>query len=197
MKANKYFDFVASEYNKNRTKGIHGYFAKKETKVIINFLNIKKGEKILDAGCGSGLHCKKIKDLEGIPYGIDISKNMIKNLRKNKIKGETADIENFNLNRKFDKALCAGVFEFIKNHNLAIKSIKKHLKKNGILVLHYPRISLLGILYLLFHLILHGMKTKLFTKKQIENLLKENKFSIEEHEDADLCASVVKAKNKY
>lgn len=197
MKPNKYFDSVASEYNENRTKSIHGYFARKETKIIMEFLDVKKGENILDAGCGPGLHCKKIKDLGGIPYGIDISKNMIKNLRKKKIKGNIENIENFNLNKKFDKALSAGVFEFIKNQDSAIKSIKKHLKKKGILVLHYPRISLFGILYFLFHLVLHKIKIKLFTKKQIENLLKKNGFSIERHKDADLCASVIKAKNKH
>ncbi len=196
MKPHEYFDSEAKEYNKNRTKGIHGYFAAKETKVIMEFLDVKKGEKILDAGCGSGLHCKKIKDLGGIPYGIDISKNMIETLKKNKIKGEIADIENFDLNRKFDKALSAGVFEFIKNQASAVKSIKKHLKKGGIIVIHYPRFSIFGILYFLFHFVFHRIKIKLFTKKQIENLLKKNRFYIEEYKKADLFISTIKAKNK-
>ncbi len=194
MKAVDYFDSVAESYNKNRTKGVHGYFANKELKIVLNFLDVKMGEKILDAGCGSGLHCKIIRSLKGKPYGIDISKKMIENLKKNRIEGKIANIENFRLNRKFDKAISAGVFEFIKNHDGAVKSIKNHLKKNGIFVIHYPRKSIFGVLYFLFHLILHRIKIKLFTKKEIENMLKLNNFTIEKTHKADLFVSVTKAR---
>ena len=70
MKAKDYFDSVADEYSTDRTKGIHGYFADKELKLVMIFLDIKKGERILDAGCGSGLHCNIIKSLKGTTFVI-------------------------------------------------------------------------------------------------------------------------------
>ncbi len=194
MKAREYFDSVAENYSKERTSGIHGYFAKKELKVVLNFLEVRKGNRILDAGCGSGLHCRLIKKLGGKPYGIDLSKKMIKNLKKNNISGRVENIENFNLKKKFDKALSAGVFEFIKNQDAAVKCIKNHLGKNGIIVIHYPRKSVFGLLYFCFHLFLHRIKIRLFTKKQIEKLLAANNFKIEKHRKADLFINVVKAK---
>lgn len=194
MKPVEYFDKVAENYNKDRTSGIHGYFANKELIVVMRFLDVKKGEKILDAGCGSGLYCKIIKKLGGKPYGIDASKSMIKNLKKNKIPGKVADIQNFNLHKKFDKALSVGVFEFIRNRDSAVKSIKKHLKKKGMVVIHYPRKSLFSLLYFLFHFILHKIKIKLFTKKELEILLISNGFTIEKHRKADPFASVIRAR---
>ncbi len=193
MKANEYFDSVAQTYNKNRTSGIHGYFANKEMKLILKMLDVKKNEEILDAGCGSGLYSKIIKDLKGIPYGIDLSKKMIENLKKNNIKGEVANLENFNLNKKFDKVLCVGAFEFLQNQENAVKSIKKHLKKNCEFILLYPRRSLFGIIYFMYHFILHGIKIKLFNKKLI-SLLEKNDFNIIDLKKADLFTNVIKVR---
>ena len=85
MNPEQYFNSVADEYNKNRSRGIHGYFAKNEMIMAIKLLDIKKEDRVLDAGCGSGLYSLIIKDKGAKPYGIDVSKKMIVNLKKNKI----------------------------------------------------------------------------------------------------------------
>src|SRR3989338_8996551 len=147
MKSGEYFDSVAGEYIMNRSHGLHGYFAKKEMKLVLKMVDAKKGEKILDAGCGSGFFSLIIKKSGAIPYGIDISEKMINNLRKNKIKGQVANLEDFNLNKKFDKILCVGAFEFLSSQKKAVDSISNHLKKNGNFILLYPRRSLFGLAY--------------------------------------------------
>lgn len=195
MKTINHFDSVSKGYNENRSKGWLGNIVNKEKEVILKFLDIKKNEKILDVGCGSGFYSKIIKNLRAKPYGIDLSKNMINLLKKNGINGEVADIENFNLRKKFDKILCVGVFEFLKNPENAVKCIKKHLKKNGYFVLLYPRVSIGGILYFFYHLILHRIKIKLFSKKSLNKLFSKYNFRLINLKKPEFITAVAKFKS--
>ena len=103
-------------------------------------LAIKKGDKILEAGCGAGrvyFHYKK----RGFNIkGIDFSKNGIKNILE---KDPSADVEVGNIskvqypNENFDTILAFGLYHNIEDINELKKSFSETvriLKKNGQLV---------------------------------------------------------------
>lgn len=171
MKAEEYFDEKAKNYHQGRSKGFIGSLVAKEEYLALKLLNPKKNEKILDAGCGSGFFSISIKNNGSDIFGIDISHAMINELRKRGINGKVADMEKLNLKKKFDKILCSGALEFTKHPQKVIRGFSKHLKKGGIIVLIYPKSSLVGYIYKLFHL-LHGVSITLSTKKRIKYLVK-------------------------
>lgn len=169
MKAKQYFDKKAEGYQKERTHGLIGNLVANEQSIVMNLLSPKEGEKILDAGCGSGFYSSLIRDYGASVFGIDFSPAMITELGKKGIPGEVADIEHLNLGKKFDKILCAGALEFTRMHQDVFRNFSEHLKEGGCFVLVYPRKSFGGVIYQLFHLS-HGVKIKLFSKKELKNL---------------------------
>ena len=188
----EHFATKAKEYDQKRSKGIQGWLVNKEKTCVLKSLQIEKEEKILDAGSGSGYYSLLIKKAGGNPYGVDFSAEMIKQLKARGIQGEVADLENFNLQRKFDKILCAGALEFLKNPELAVKNFNKHLKTNGVLIILYPRISIGGIIYKSYH-ILHGIKIRLFTRSEIKGIVEKNGFKVLNQETANMNCAVLKA----
>ncbi len=48
----------------------------------LDLLKLKKGDKLLDIGCGTGVFAKHVRDLEAEYFGIDISKKMILEAKK-------------------------------------------------------------------------------------------------------------------
>lgn len=101
----------------------------------------RKVGKILDLGCGTGLHDAELSKRGYIVTGIDLSKEMIeiakeKNQNINFLVG---DMANFNLNRKFDCIICmfSSLGYLTENNQIEnfFKSIKKHLNEKGLLII--------------------------------------------------------------
>lgn len=66
----------ADTYNKNASF----VYSKEFTSPILDLLNAKPGEHIIDFGCGSGeltLQLKQIVGTEGVVIGVDSSANMV------------------------------------------------------------------------------------------------------------------------
>ncbi len=195
METEKHFSQKAEEYDKKRSEWILGKLVSKEKKQIIKTLDPNKGEEILDAGSGSGFYGRLIKKQDAKPYCIDISKGMIEVAKQSGLKGEVQNLDNFNLKKKFNKILCAGALEFTQNPNKVISNLKKHLKKEGFIILLYPRLNFFGILYKIFHLT-HKVKIHLFSNKKIERICQENKLKIIETHNTQLFTKVIKISHK-
>ena len=196
MKTQAYFDKEAPNYGEERNLKFLNSFVKKivqqEKKIIFKHLAVQKRETILDAGCGNGDYMKTIKDVGGKPYGIDFSEKMIIILKNKGLEGETANLEQFTLDKTFDKILCAGALEFVHSPSNVLAHFNQHLKNHGILIILYPRISLGGIIYKTYHL-LHGINITLFSKKKIKRLLKQANFALLNLENAGPNCTVLKA----
>ena len=112
---------------------------------IIKKLDIKKGEKVLDVGCGWGgmaLEIAKQKNCE--VTGISLSRNQINYCIKkskelnlsNQVKFELIDYRK--IKGQFDKIYSVGMFEHVgrKFYKTFFKSMNRLLKKNGTFLLH-------------------------------------------------------------
>jgi len=172
-KVKEYFNRKAKKYNRDRNKGLLGRQISKEAEAVLEMLNVKKGERILDCGCGAGYYGLKIKARGGDYLGIDISEEMIKQARKNGLRAERCNMKNYESKQKYDKVLVSGSLEFCKSPAKALQSCVKNLKKRGSIVIVIPGLNLIGLLYFLFHST-HGFRIRLFSLKSIRQLLKKS-----------------------
>ena len=108
-------------------------------KSLIEILNPKKNERILDLGCGSGQLTFKIDKLSKEAIGIDKSIEMITDakLRFKKINFQLVDAENFRFKKKFDSIFSNATLHWITNYKNVIECMYENLKKNGKIVLEF------------------------------------------------------------
>jgi len=110
--------------------------------ILLALLNIKKGESILDVGCGTGDLTKKLYDIsKGVVIGIDQSQGMIEEARKNYgnvINFEIGYAENYLFNRNFDVIFCNSTFQWISNVEAAIINFYNSLCINGKIGIQAP-----------------------------------------------------------
>lgn len=108
--------------------------------------NINKPERMLDAGCGTGVYsfslAKKIDKIEAV----DISEEKIENAGKisifKNITFKQGDLCNLKFDsNSFDLAICSDVLEHIKNDKKAMSELMRVLKPNGMLLLTVPSCS--------------------------------------------------------
>jgi len=109
--------------------------------LICKKLNLKKGQRILDIGCGWGSFAKYAAEKYRVKVvGITISKEQVK-LAKKLCKGLPIEIrlqEYRDLNEKFDHIVSIGMFEHVgyKNYKTYMKIVSRNLKPNGLFLLH-------------------------------------------------------------
>lgn len=128
----KYYDMV-----------YHWKDYKRESVIIKNLIRKfrkSKGNKLLEAGCGTGKHLKYLKNNFDC-MGIDSNEEMLEIARKNArgvplIKG---NMVNFRISRNFDVILCLfssiGYVKTYRNLEKAITNFSNHLKVGGIAII--------------------------------------------------------------
>lgn len=128
---------VAPRYHKRWASEDKGPFA--STKKLVDLVDIKKGNKILDVACGTGVVTKKLIQKvgkTGYVIGADTSLTAIKIAKKwnNKTSNllfVNADAENLSFKEKFDIITCQYALFFFPNASKALKNMRKSLKKTG------------------------------------------------------------------
>lgn len=102
-----------------------------------------KGSKsILNLGCGTGNHDINLYNLGYEVHGVDLSKDMIVQAKKNKIKNkltfDIGDIRNYDINKKFNNVISLFHVMSYQNSNEdlknAFKTAYKHLTAGGIFI---------------------------------------------------------------
>jgi ubiquinone/menaquinone biosynthesis C-methylase UbiE len=127
-KMSDFFDKLAPTWDQNE---LH---SKYEIESFLNVLPIKKDDKILDVGCGTGLITPILyKKSEGIVKGIDISKEMIKIALNKKIKNVSFICEDFNNFKEtdYDFIVIFNAYPHFLDLEKFKKSLVRTLKENG------------------------------------------------------------------
>ena len=128
---------VAPRYHKRWASVREGPF--QSTSMLVELMNINKGDSVLDVACGTGVVTKEIRKKigkSGFVVGVDTSSTAIKiakkwNGRKSNLDFLNIDAENFSFSKKFDVITCQYALFFFPNANRALKNMKNNLKKSG------------------------------------------------------------------
>ena len=169
-----------------------------------------KNKRVLDVGCVD--HDIKFKDSPlwvhsflkkhaADVLGIDILEKEIKQLKKEGYNVKVGNAEKFDLKQKFDVILAGELIEHLTNQGLFLQRCKKHLKKNGLLILSTPHAFNLreGIQNIIkFQDIpkVNPEHTCYYTPKTITELLSRENFKVEKIKYFDFYGSFL-GKLKY
>lgn len=159
-------------------KGLESVFHRLRQFLTLRLINrYKKGNKILDAGCGTGLILRKLP--KGT-VGIDINPRNIKKAKRyaQKAKVIIADIEKLPFKKDtFSTIISAEVIEHQPNPIPTINELRRVLKKGGVLIGSVPAISPIWFLRLLPNIFPKGEPFhKNFKQQELKKIFKQFKI---------------------
>lgn len=102
-----------------------------------------QGKLLLDLGSGTGDLLRKFENLGYETIGLEISDEAVKIAKERGTKAELVlqnldTLESYMLDKKFDIITVKLVFAFIKNKEVFLDWVKKHLNNDGVLVVITP-----------------------------------------------------------
>ena len=177
------YEKEASIYDKGRITSFDGKIVQEyQINFLKKHLGLKKGMKLLEAGCGTGrilLHLAR----NGVKcYGIDPSKKMLKVFRQKKgsekIILKTGDIEKIHhKDNTFDAIYTMHVLMHLPDYKKAIKEMYRVLKPGGVLIADFPNAdsfwTKLSLLFFPRH-----KRTRIFTIKELKAFFKSYDYKI-------------------
>ena len=132
-KSAKYYDDVYASVGKDYPAEAN------KTRKFIQKYKQSKGNRLLDVGCGTGVHANLLSKHYQVE-GLDIERKMLSVARKNypKIRFQQGDMINFKLGHKFDIIVCLfsaiGHVRTKSRLQKAIKNMVQHLLPGGVLL---------------------------------------------------------------
>tara|TARA_B100000242_G_C43006020_1_gene467495 strand:- start:300 stop:1043 length:744 start_codon:yes stop_codon:yes gene_type:complete len=194
IKSKKYFVSLKKKINKNywskkkdpdglRRDRLKNFETEKKiffknNKSLLKIIRSLKFNNVCDVGCGPGyliskINCKNIYGIENDPQAVKIASKFGKIYKLDLNKKITKK-------KKFDLVICYHVIEHVKNPINLINSIKRILKKKGILILGTPDFdSAMARLFKNKYRLLHD-KThiSLFSLDSLTRLIRDKGFEI-------------------
>jgi trans-aconitate 2-methyltransferase len=100
---------------------------------LVNLLDAKSGERVLDVGCGTGQLTAEVARCGAEALGVDASPEMIATARKNfpHIRFQVADATALPFAGEFDAAMSNAALHWIRDQPAALASIARGLKPGG------------------------------------------------------------------
>lgn len=111
----------------------HIGFVSEYGKSVLELLNVREGEKVLDIGCGTGDLCAELAKRGALPYGIDASADMIAraNEKYPALAFETADAHTYRSDIRYDAVFSNAALHWMKRPGDAIRTVRSALKPGG------------------------------------------------------------------
>lgn len=169
-----------------RTEDIYIYIKNKDVLDVGYYAGV--GENIEDSHKPKGwIHEFLTKHAKSV-IGIDIEKENIEILRQQGYNLYNQNAESFKFNKKFDTIFAGDLIEHLSNPGLFLNQCKKHLKKDGWLIIVTPNVFSLNIKisglirFLNNNLGVHPEHTCFFSPALIKELLRRYDFGIKKIE---------------
>jgi len=120
----------SNKWNSDKYKN-HANFVSDMAVDLIEVLNPKKDEAILDLGCGDGTLALQIKKFTKNIIAVDLSTDMVEKTKSLGIEAYVMSATNLDFENKFDAVFSNAVLHWVKQSSLAVQNINKVLKPNG------------------------------------------------------------------
>lgn len=163
-------------------------------KKLIERLDLRRADKVLDIGCNRGFFVKKIQELSPNTFGIDINEKAIAG-------GLTTNLsvmDSMNLefeDSSFDKVYSTHVIEHVTDPEKMLKEIERVLRPGGKAVIIYPAEPIRGLFALRSAWVMfknpfraRDIHINNFNPKKMELLIKNTKL---EHLESDFSPLII------
>ncbi len=114
-----------NSYNK------HTAFVSQLALPVVDLLNPKQGEKILDVGCGEGTLAVEIERRGAKVIGVDMSAEMIEQCEAKGIEAYVGSVTDLSYEEAFDAVFSNATLHWVKDAQNAVHNIAKALKPHG------------------------------------------------------------------
>ena len=98
---------------------------------VLELLNPKTGERILDVGCGEGSLTQKILAAGATVVGIDASAEMVGAAAARGIDARVIDAERLPFEREFDAVFSNAALHWVRDHDAMLAGVHRALKPGG------------------------------------------------------------------
>ena len=109
----------------------HAGFVSDLATPVVELLNPKEGEKILDIGCGDAVLSLTIENCGSDVVGIDLSENMVSKAIENGLDARVMSVTDMPFDREFDAVFSNAMLHWVREPKLAVENIARALKPNG------------------------------------------------------------------
>ncbi|MDC0933296.1 class I SAM-dependent methyltransferase [Arcobacteraceae bacterium] len=120
----------SNDWNANKYKK-HADFVSVLALPVVELLDPKKDEEVLDLGCGEGTLALEIKKHGANVRAVDLSSEMVEKTQSKGIEASVMSATNLTFENQFDAVFSNAVLHWVKDSELAIQKINKALKKEG------------------------------------------------------------------
>ncbi len=124
-------EWNADKYNK------HADFVSKLALPVIELLDPKENEKILDLGCGDGTLAVEIEKFNAQVVAVDLSESMVVKAKEKGIQAYVMSATELPFKNEFDAVFSNAVLHWIKDADTVIKKIYRSLKPKGRLIAEF------------------------------------------------------------
>jgi len=127
--------------NRHALKGEDAWRPYEAYTIILDYLNVEKGEKLLDVGCGTGFLLKAAAERGLETYGIDISEEAVKISGKISPDSEVIEGKGEEINlpdNYFDYVTCIGALEHFINMEKGIDEITRVGREEALFCIVVP-----------------------------------------------------------
>lgn len=188
---------------------IVGKFLKRRTEILYQLLDTDKSFRLLDVGCGSGVHLVDLltsfKEVVGVDYSqgmLDIAAGELKKTKRRNWQLINADAARLPLKTNyFDRLIAMGLLDYVQNPTQVLKEFRRVVKKGGQIIFSLPKKpslfsplrSPLGILIKKYVFHLPPIDNTL-SLNELLDLLAQSRFTPEKIESVWTAMWMVKAK---
>lgn len=129
---------MTAAWDPKRYQGKHSYVWQ-FGESLLELLQPRAGERILDVGCGTGQLTADIARSGAQVTGLDNSADMLAEARANypELSFVLADATNFRFDEPFDAVFSNAALHWVKDHNAAAESIARALRPGGRFVVEF------------------------------------------------------------
>ena len=106
-------------------------FVPKLGEPVIELLEPKAGERILDLGCGTGILTKKLAEMGCSVIGTDASPEMVAAARELGVEAFLADAQTLKMDEKFDAIMSNAAIHWMPDHYAVVRRVWNLLKPGG------------------------------------------------------------------
>ena len=145
MNGFEYWTAQSVHYAPPHGRGLVRFTARRQHAAVLKLLAPRGGERVLDAGCGTGLLTLALADRGARVWAVDYCQAMVDKVDR----AETvicANLETLALGVEFDAVVCAGALNFLDAPR-ALERLAAHTRPGGVMVVMVTRASIAGLCY--------------------------------------------------